>query len=109
MSESARTTGGTPQPGSPQQRQLLILTVASGVILIVVAVLITVFLGLKGTWQPAEGTETPTPRVATASTTQASPLPTPSCQAVISSGEVEVSLALPVSLTVGDMTFPVEP
>jgi hypothetical protein len=39
----------------------------------------------------------------------ASPIPEPSCEAIIGSGELEMTMALPVSLTAKGATYPVEP
>jgi hypothetical protein len=88
---------------------LLILSVVGGAVLLLAAVVIIVVLGLRGTRQPSDVTPTPTERVEPTPTAPQSPLPTAICETIISSGDVEVSIALPVSLTVRDTTFPMEP
>jgi len=96
---------------SPRRRQLLILIIISGAILLFIAVVILVYLGLRGAGQDPEVTATPTEVIEPTATTltQVSPVPVPSCETIISSGDAEVSVALPVSLTVGGAVYPVEP
>jgi hypothetical protein len=93
---------------------LLILFVVSGAVLLFIAVAILVYLGLRGAGQPSAGTPTPTERMEPTApepttTVFASPVPEPSCEAIISSGDVEMSVALPVSLTVRGTVRPVKP
>jgi len=77
--------------------------------LLAAAVLILVF-GLRTLLRPRESNPgiplevtriTPTPF--------ASPTPPPSCETIISSGDVQVAAPFPISLTVGSRAFPVEP
>ncbi len=111
MNKPASTTekGPQPGPGPLDRRQLLLLSIVSGAILLFVAVAILVYLGLRGTRQPTPETPTPTERVEPTATTVASPVPVVDCETIISSGDVEVSVALPVSLTAKGSIYPVEP
>lgn len=97
------------QAASPLRRQLLILFMISGAVLLFVAVAILVYLGLRGTPPPREETPTPTESVVVTPTVTATPGPTPSCQTILSSGDVEISMALPYSLSIEGTTYPVEP
>jgi len=97
---------------SSRRRQLLILIIISGAILLFIAVVILVYLGLRGAGEtPTEPTLTPTVLVEPTATApaQASTSPVPSCETIISSGDSEVSVALPVSLSLGGAVYPVEP
>ena len=81
----------------------------AGAILLFVAVAIVVFLGLRGTGRQSAETPTPTERAESTATAFASPILEPTCETIISSGDVEVSAALPVSLTIGGAVYAVEP
>ena len=109
MNKPASATEKRPQPGPPDRRQLLLLSIISGAILLFIAVVILVYLGLRGTRQPSPETPTPTERVEPTTTSVASPVPVVDCETIISSGDVEVSVALPVSLTAKGAVYPVEP
>jgi len=111
MNDLTPPTEKRPQPGPPDRRQLLIVVIVVGAILLFAAVVILVLLGLRGIRQPSPSTETPTPteRIRPTATAFASPLPQPSCETIISSGDVEMSVALPVSLTAGNATYIVRP
>ncbi len=93
---------------------LLILPLVGGILLLLFAVLLLLFLGLRHLFvkepalpgAPLEVVRlTPTP----VATVTVSPLPTPAmgCETVISNGVVRVVASLPVSVTVGDRSFPV--
>jgi len=97
------------QPRSPQGRRVLILSIVGGAVLVVAAIVIIVILGLRGSDAPSEATPAPTAIPQPTQTVAASPLPVPSCDTIISSGDVQVSIALPISLTFGDWSYPVEP
>ena len=100
----------SPRSGPPQRRQLLIVSVAVGAILLFIAVVILIYLGLRGTGQPSAETPTPTEEVRPTATVPSSPILAPSCETILSSGNVEVSMALPVSLTAGNAaSYPVVP
>jgi len=109
MNKPAPATEKRPQPRPPDRRQLLLLSIVSGAILLFIAVVILVFLGLRGTRQPSPETPTPTERVEPTVTSVVSPVPVVDCETIISSGDVEVSVALPVSLTARGAVYPVEP
>jgi hypothetical protein len=87
----------------------LIVPIVGGVFLLVVSIGLIVFLGLR----PVLFTEeTPSPGmplevVKLTPTSSTSPLPLPSCETIISSGDVEMAVPLPISLTVGGKSFPV--
>lgn len=109
MNKPTSTTEKNPQPGPLDRRQLLLLSIVSGAILLFIALAILVYLGLRGTRQPSPETPTPTERVEPTATSVASPIPVMDCETIISSGDVEVSVALPVSLTAKGTVYPVEP
>lgn len=102
MSDPAPTTSETDQPAL-SRRQLRILSIVSGIVLLLVAGAIVVFIGLRGPSEPTNGTE-PAP-----ATPEATVAPTLSCETIISSDDVEVSVPLPVALTTKDTTLRVEP
>ena len=110
MSKSSPTpaTPESPPAGLLQRRWLAIAAIIGGMLLLLAAVVLILFIGLrdvlfKGETNPGIPLEVTklTPTI------PASPLPAPSCETVISSGDVEVAVSLPVSLTVGGETFPV--
>lgn len=109
MNKPASETESRFQPGLPDRRQRLILSIASGVILLAIAVAILVYLGLRGTREPTPETPSPTERSVPTATAVSSPIPEPRCETIVSSGDVEISAALPVSLTVRGTEYPVEP
>lgn len=109
MRESASGTDRGHMDSSPRNRQELIFSVVGAAILLLATAAIIVFLGLRAGNQSSAGPSTPSDSVEPTATTPASPLPTPGCEPVISSGGVEVSVAPPVSAVVRDTSFPVEP
>ncbi len=76
-----------------------------------VAVGLVLYLGIRRAWvkeEPNPGM--PVEVVKLTPTVIASPVPPPaSCETIISSGDVEMAVPLPVSLTVGSEAFPVSP
>jgi hypothetical protein len=88
---------------------LLILSIIGGAVLLLAATVIIVVLGLKGIKGPSDLTPTATEGIELTPTVPLSPLPTAVCETIISSGDIEVSIAPPISLTVKDTTFPAEP
>ncbi|MFW6082905.1 MAG: hypothetical protein ACOC8C_02505, partial [Chloroflexota bacterium] len=70
---------------------------------------ILVYLALQGARQPAAETPTPTEGVEATPSEPASAAPAPSCRTILTSGDVEISMALPVSVTVGRVDHRVEP
>jgi hypothetical protein len=110
MREPAPATERTPRPNSPENRQELILSIIGASVLLFAAVAIIVFLGLTGTGRGSAGTPTATDKkVEATSTLPASPSPMRSCETVINSGNIQVSVALPISTTVKNTQFRVEP
>ena len=110
MSESAPTptTGRASQSGQPRRGWLVIVPVAGGLLLLLIAVVLMVFLGLRGVL--FQGETNPGMRLEV--TRQAppisiSPVLPPSCETIVSSGDVQVAVSLPISLTVGSAPFPV--
>jgi hypothetical protein len=106
---------GQPSPASQARRGcLIIVPIIGGTLLLVVAVVLILFLGLRPGLFGAEETNpgvhlevvklTPS-----ASATPVSPLPPPQqiCETIISSGDVQVAASLPISLTVSGEPFPV--
>jgi len=111
MNDAAPAPEMESQPNQPYHRQLLIILIIAGAALLLVAMAILVYLGLQGAGQPDPATPSPTSTQTAESTAvaAASPIPAPSCETIISSGDAEVSVALPVSLTTGSAAYPVEP
>ncbi len=114
MSEpTPSTTVDTPQTlgsaGSSRRSCLLIIPIAGGVLLLLVAGALMIYLGIKSAFfkgnpgMPLEVVKvTPTPF--------ASPIPVvPSCQTIIGSDDIQVSVPLPISLTVSGEPLPVTP
>lgn len=100
----------SPQASPSRQRALLIASVAGGAFLLLIAAALIVFLGLRGTlFGDKTAPITPTQAVKPTPTVPISPLPSPTCETIISSGEVELAVPLPVSLTVTSKVFPVAP
>jgi hypothetical protein len=111
MNDLSSPTEKSPQPGPLDRRKLLIILIVGGAVLLFIAIAILVVLGLRGARQPTPPTPTATPTVSIEPTSTAfvSPLPEPSCETIISSGDVEMSVALPVSVTAKNATYPVNP
>jgi hypothetical protein len=110
MSEPAPTpaTGRASRTGLSRRGCLVIAPVAGGVLLLLVALALIVFLGLRSVLfreesnpgMPLVVTKLPPP-------TATSPLLPLSCETIISSGDVQMAVPLPISLTVGSEPFPV--
>ena len=93
------------------RRWPLVLAILGCALLLLAAIVLIVLLGLKQV-SSRDPTPTITPTLddtPTPTTASMSPVPTPSCETIISSGDVEVAASFPVSLTVGDKSFPVTP
>ncbi len=113
MSEPAPApAAGESSPANPPRRGLLlIIPVVGGIFLLLVAVVLVIFLGLRSTFfrdetnpgMPLEVIKL-TPTIPTVPT---SPLPLPSCETIISSGDMQVAVPLPISLTVSNESLPV--
>lgn len=106
MNDPALSPERTQSP-DPEHRQKLILSIVGASVLLFAAVAIIVFLGLTG---PSRGNaEGPTSVSEAEETSTPSTSPLSTCETVIRSGNVEVNIALPVSTTVRDTQFRVEP
>jgi hypothetical protein len=99
----------SPRPNSPKSRQDLLLSIIGASVLLFAAVAIIIFLGLRGTGQGSVGTPTTTDAAEPTLTSSTFPSPTQRCETIINSGNVQVSVALPISATVKDTGFRVEP
>jgi hypothetical protein len=111
-----------PSPDSPrssllQQRWLMALPIIAGVVLLLIAVLLVIVLGLRSLLPSPEGdagVSLIVTKIAATPTSPASPVTPqppeslPSCETIISSGDVEIVSSLPISLTLGGESFPVE-
>ncbi len=112
MSESTftPTPEKSPQAKPTRSRGLMIVSVIGGTLLLFVALALTLFLGLQSLFSQEEETNPGIPLevVKLTPTVATSPLPPPAtCETIISSGDVEVSVSLPISLTVDGKPFPV--
>lgn len=109
MSESTPTPAtGKPPQASPQRRWLLIVLIVGGILLLLTAVALMLFLGLRGVLFKGEANPgMPLEVIKLTPTVSTSPLSPPSCETIISSGDVQVAVPLPISLTVGSEPFPV--
>jgi len=96
-------------PSFLQGRQELILSIIGASVLLFAAIVIIIFLGLRGTGQRNAGTPTATNEAQPTLESSTSRSPTRTCETVINSGNVQVSVALPVSTTVKGTEFRVEP
>ncbi len=113
MSKSAsNSTSNRPsQGGSSRRGCLVIVPLVGGVLLVLIAVILVAYLGLRRLWVEEEPSPSmPLEVVKVTPTVATSPIPPPvSCETIVSSGDVEIAVPLPVSLTVGGETFPVAP
>ena len=114
MSESgpAPATGRSPRSGLSRRSCLLIIPIVGGVLLLTIALALVISLVLqndlfKDLFKADTNPGMPVEVVKLTPTTAASPLPPPSCETIISSGDVQVAVSLPISLTVGGEAFPV--
>lgn len=111
MSELTPTPVQPPsRPAPPRRKWLPLLPIIGGILLLLAAAALILFMGLRTLLRPREAIPgmplqvtrlTPTPF--------ASPTPPPSCETIISSSDVQVAAPLPISLTVGNRVFSVEP
>ncbi|RLC80549.1 MAG: hypothetical protein DRJ03_04755 [Chloroflexi bacterium] len=106
------TTGDTPQAEpikSSRRSCLLLIPIAGGILLLLIAGALMLYLGIKSVFfkgnpgMPLEVVKvTPTPF--------ASPVPIAlSCQTIIGSDDVQVAVPLPISLTVASEPLPITP
>lgn len=98
---------------SEKPRPLLVVAIVGGLTLMLVAIALLLFIVLKDTeLNIFSGGKAdpgiPLEVVKITPTIPVSPLPLPTCETIISSGDVEIAAPLPVTLTVVSETFPVE-
>jgi len=106
MNDPASSTDRT-QALDPEHRRQLILSIAGASMLLLAAVAIILFLALTG---PSPGNaEGPTSVSEPEETSTSSISSLPACETVINSGNVQVNVAPPVSTTIKDTQFHVEP
>jgi hypothetical protein len=89
-----------------------LIPVLGGIFLLLIAVIVVVAIVIRSLLPSEEipGTELPVTRIPATPTPPTSPV-TPSstgCQTIIGSDDVRIAASFPLSLTVGEMTFPVE-
>jgi len=102
------------QARPPRRTWLLVVPVVGGILLLLTAVALILFLVLRQVLPMEEANPgMPLEVIKLTPTVSTSPLPPPmppsSCETIISSGDVQVAVPLPISLTVGSETFLVEP
>ena len=108
-----RATGESATPGPPRRACLLIVPIVGGVLLLLAALALIIMLGLRSELvsgllkrdEPSPGMPLEviklTPDIST------SPLLPPSCETIVSSGDAQVAVSLPISLAVSGKSFPV--
>jgi hypothetical protein len=101
-----------PSAGSPQRRWLALIPIIGGVLLLLVAMIVVIVL-VVGSLFPSEeiaGTELPVTKIAPTPTPPVSIVAPPlaGCQTILTSDDVRISAASPITLAVGDVSFPVE-
>ncbi len=106
VDEPGSSTGAKPRP-------LLVVAIVGGLTLMLVAIALLLFIVLKDTELNIFSGDKADPGiplevVKITPTVPVSPLPLPTCETIISSGDVEIAAPLPVTLTVVSETFPVE-
>jgi hypothetical protein len=99
-----------PQATPPRRTWLLIIPIVGGILLLLTAIVLILFIGLRQVFPITEEADPGMPLevIKLTPTISTSPLPIPSCETIISSGDVQVAVPLPISITVGSETFPVE-
>ncbi len=111
MNEPISTLPKPPSgPTSPRRGWLPLLPIIGGALLLLAAAALILFIGLRTLRRTREANPgIPLEVTRLAPTPLVSPLPPPSCETIISSGDVQVAAPLPISLTVGSRAFSVEP
>jgi hypothetical protein len=115
-STSAAPMGRSPQAGWSPRGCLVAVPLIGGVLLILVAIALIIFLGLRqvlfkpageaNAGMPLEVVKL-TPAVVPTVPVATLPPPPQSCETIISSGDVQVAVSLPISITVSGEPFPV--
>jgi hypothetical protein len=116
---SASAVGHSPRAGQSRRSCLVVVPLIGGVFLLLVAVALILFLGLRQVFRQEEANPGGMPlevvkvTPVVVPTATVAPLPTPphfeECETIVGSEDVEVALSLPVSLTVKEESFPVVP
>ncbi len=113
---STSAMGRPPQSAQPRRGCLIVVPLVGGALLLLIAVILIIFLGLRPLLFGPSAEETNpgipvvvvklTPPVATPIS---SPLPPPqqACETIISSDDVQIAVSLPISITVGNRPLPV--
>ncbi|MBN1976288.1 MAG: DUF4352 domain-containing protein [Anaerolineae bacterium] len=92
----------------------MILPIVAGMALLLIAVLLIIVLVLQNWVAPKEGDPGTSLVVSKVTVTPGAPTPSVSppsqsrCETIISSGDVQIAVSLPISLTLGEEAFPVE-
>jgi hypothetical protein len=116
MIGSAFTSSPGGSSDSSGRSYWVLLPLVGGALLVLLAVGLIVYLGLRDVFfkgEPVEGMPLPVtkeaaiPTPALTPTPSVQPLPTPACETVISSGDTQVMVSLPISMTVKDRQYPV--
>jgi hypothetical protein len=113
LEESPQISTNPFEPDSmTQHRRLLIIPVIGGILILLGAVALIAFIGLRRFLLRDEANPSMSLRVVKLTPTASapapsSPLPLPPCKTIISSGDVQVAAPLPTSLSVGNEQFPV--
>ena len=101
-------TESTPKARPPRRSCLLVVPIVGGTLLLLTAVVLILFLGLRGVFSGGETNPgMPLEVIKLTPTVSTSPVPPPSCETIISSGDLQVAVPLPLSLTVASASFPV--
>jgi hypothetical protein len=113
MSQPPVPTPPRLQPaGSSRRPWLALIPVLGGIFLLLVAVIVVAAIVIRSLLPSEEipGTELPVTRIPATPTSPTSPVTPPStgCQTIIGSDDVRIAASFPLSLTVGETTFPVE-
>ncbi|HUV90079.1 MAG TPA: DUF4352 domain-containing protein [Anaerolineae bacterium] len=94
--------------GRPGRGWLWLIPVIGLILLLLVAVALIIVLGLRSVFgEPETDPGMPVQVVKYTPAPSTSPVRPPSCETIISSGDVQVAVALPLSLTVSSRAFPV--
>lgn len=97
-----------PQSGSPQRSWLPIIPIIGGMLLLLAAAALILFIGLRTLLHARESRSgMPLEVTRLAPTPTAAPMPATGCEMVVGSGDVQVAMPLPISLTVGSRSFAV--
>ena len=101
-----------------QKRWLMALPIIAGLVLLLIAVLLVIILGLRSLLPSDEddpGVSLVVTKIAATPATPTAPTPSPtseavapSCETIVSSGDVSIVSSPPMSLTIGGEPFPVE-